>query len=94
VLGGGLSGSFRPTGAAAGTDYLQYFYPGVLALVLLFTAIFATIAVVEDRRAGFLQGVLVAPVPRAAIVLGQALGATSLAVIQGTLFLAPSAGNC
>jgi ABC-2 type transport system permease protein len=94
LLGGGLSGSFRPAGAAAGTDYLQYFYPGVLALVLLFTAIFATIAVVEDRRAGFLQGVLVAPVPRAAIVLGQALGATSLAVIQGALFLAlaPFAG--
>lgn len=94
LLGGGLSGSFRPAGAAAGTDYLQYFYPGVLALVLLFTAIFATIAVVEDRRAGFLQGVLVAPVPRAAIVLGQALGATSLAVIQGALFLAlaPLAG--
>jgi len=68
--------------------------PGVLALVLLFTAIFATISTVEDRRAGFLQGVLAAPVPRTAIVLGQALGGATLAVLQGLLFLAlaPVAG--
>jgi ABC-2 type transport system permease protein len=94
LLGGGFAPSFRPPGAAEGTGYLQYFYPGTLALVLLFTAIFATIAVVEDRRSGFLQGVLVAPVPRASIVLGQAAGATTLAVVQGTLFLAlaPFAG--
>jgi len=93
LLGGGLSASFRPAGAG-GVGYLQYFYPGVLALVLLFTAIFATISTVEDRRAGFLQGVLAAPVPRTAIVLGQALGGATLAVLQGLLFLAlaPVAG--
>jgi ABC-2 type transport system permease protein len=93
LLGGGLSASFRPAGAG-GVGYLEYFYPGVLALVLLFTAIFATISTVEDRRAGFLQGVLVAPVGRGAIVLGQALGGTTLAVLQGLLFLvlAPVAG--
>lgn len=93
LLGGGLSASFRPPGAD-GSGYLEYFYPGTIALVLLFTAIFATISVVEDRRAGFLQGVLVAPVSRAAIVLGQSLGATTLAVLQGGLFLAlaPIAG--
>jgi ABC-2 type transport system permease protein len=56
--------------------------------VLLFTAIFSTIAVVEDRRSGFLQGVLVAPVSRPTVVLGQALGGTTLAVAQGLLFLA------
>ena len=60
----------------------------------MFTAIFATIAVIEDRKAGFLQGVLVAPVPRMSIVLGQALGGTTLAMLQGVLFLmlAPVAG--
>jgi len=85
LLGGGLNASFRPAGA--GTNYIAYFYPGTIALVLLFTAIFATISTVEDRHAGFLQGVLVAPVPRWAIVLGQAMGGTSLAVLQGALFL-------
>jgi ABC-2 type transport system permease protein len=87
LLGGGLNASFRPAGAMPGTNYVEYFYPGTIALVLLFTAIFATISTVEDRREGFLQGVLVAPVPRWAIVLGQALGGTSLAVLQGLLFL-------
>jgi len=93
LLGGGLNASFRPAGAA-GTNYVEYFYPGTIALVLLFTAIFATISTVEDRREGFLQGVLVAPVPRWAIVLGQALGGTTLAVLQGALFmlLAPFLG--
>ena len=87
LLGGGLNASFQPAGAAPGTSYVEYFYPGTIALVLLFTAIFATISTVEDRREGFLQGVLVAPVPRWAIVLGQALGGTTLAVVQGILFL-------
>jgi len=87
LLGGGLSASFRPPGVAGEAGYLAYFYPGILALVLLFTAIFSTIAVVEDRRSGFLQGVIVAPISRPTIVLGQACGATSLAVGQGALFL-------
>lgn len=87
LLGGGLNASFQPAGAAPGTNYVVYFYPGTIALVLLFTAIFATISTVEDRREGFLQGVLVAPVPRWSIALGQALGGTSLAVLQGLLFL-------
>ena len=90
LLGGGLAPSFRPPGMHADTGYLEYLYPGIVALVLLFTAIFATIATVEDRRAGFLQGVLVAPIGRSAIVLGQALGGTTLAVLQG-LFLLPLA---
>ena len=94
LLGGGLSASFRPPGAPADMDYLEYFYPGIMALVILFTAIFATISVVEDRREGFLQGVLVAPTSRASIVLGQALGGTTLALIQAglLLLLAPLAG--
>jgi ABC-2 type transport system permease protein len=94
LLGGGLQASFQPPGVPAGTSYVEYFYPGAIALVLLFTAIFSTISVVEDRREGFLQGVLVAPLNRTTIVLGQALGGTALALIQGMLFLlfAPAVG--
>jgi ABC-2 type transport system permease protein len=94
LLGGGLNASFQPAGAPKGTSYVEYFYPGMIVLVLLFTAIFATISTVEDRHTGFLQGVLVAPVPRWAVTLGQALGATSLAVLQGALclLLAPFVG--
>lgn len=94
LLGGGFSASFRPPGTPAGTAYLEYFYPGIITLVLLFTAIFATISTVEDRQEGFLQAVLVAPVTRSSIVLGQALGGATLALVQGLLFLllAPAAG--
>ena len=88
LLGSGLGSSFR-VGEASAPDggYLEYFYPGTLALILLFTAIFSTISVIEDRHEGFLQGVLVAPVPRTAIVLGKILGGTTLALLQAALFL-------
>lgn len=94
LLGAGLKASFRPSGMPARMNYVEYFYPGVLVLVLLFTAIFATISTVEDRKEGFLQGVLVAPISRSAVVFGQALGATTLALAQGVMFLvfAPVAG--
>ena len=87
LIGGGFQASFKPGGAAAGMGYAEYFFPGILAVVLLFTAVFATISVVEDRHSGFLQGVLVAPVPRWAVVLGQAAGSTILAVGQAALLL-------
>ena len=87
LLGGGLNASFKPPGVPEGTSYIEYFYPGIITLALLFTAIFATISIVQDRREGFLQGVLVAPVSRWVIVLGQALGSTTLALFQGALFL-------
>lgn len=94
LLGAGLTGSFHPAGMPSGMNYFEYLYPGFIVLVLLFTAIFATISTVEDRREGFLQGVLVAPMPRQAIVLGQALGATTLAWAPSCIFLvlAPVAG--
>jgi ABC-2 type transport system permease protein len=87
LIGSGLGRSFAGE-AGHGGGYLEYFYPGTLALIVLFTAIFSTISIIEDRQEGFLQGVLVAPVPRAAIVLGKVLGGTTLAVLQGGLFLA------
>ena len=93
LLGTGFSPSFRPSGSQE-LSYLAYFFPGTLVLIMLFTAIFSTISVIEDRREGFLQGVLVAPVSPGAIVLGKFLGGTTLAIGQAVLFcvLAPLAG--
>lgn len=67
-------------------DY-AHFFPGTLVMILLFTAIFATISIIEDRREGFLQSVLVAPAPRWAMVAGKVLGGAAIAMIQGLLFL-------
>jgi ABC-2 type transport system permease protein len=88
LLGLGMGHSFRGTGAPGGENYLQFFFPGTLLMILLFTAIFSTISIIEDRREGFLQSVLVAPVSRASIVLGKILGGTVLAFGQGVVFLA------
>lgn len=94
LLGAGLSASFRPGPDAASGRYTEYFFPGILALAALFSAVFSTISVVEDRRSGFLQGVMVAPVSRAGVVAGQALGSTLLGGSQAALLLllAPVAG--
>ena len=94
LIGGGMGRSFRAEGLPGGENFIQYFFPGTVLMILLFTAIFSTISIIEDRREGFLQGVLVAPVPRMAIVLGKVLGGTVLAMGQALLFLllAPAIG--
>ncbi|MFN0053286.1 MAG: ABC transporter permease [Planctomycetales bacterium] len=89
LFGAGLHGSFTPPAwAPAQMTYQEYFFPGIAVLIVLFTAIFSTISIIEDRREGFLQGVLVAPVSRLAIVLGKLCGGTLLALLQAGLFLA------
>jgi ABC-2 type transport system permease protein len=87
LVGSGFRGSFRG-------DSFGYFFPGTVVLVVLFAAIFATISVIEDRREGFLQGVLVAPVAPSAIAFGKVLGGTVLGLLQGLplLALVPVAG--
>jgi ABC-2 type transport system permease protein len=86
VLGSGFGTSFN-SGGTGQQHYLDYSYPGILILIVLFTSIFTMMSVIEDRKEGFLLSVLVAPVPRSAIVLGKVLGGTTLAAVQGLLFL-------
>ena len=86
VIGSGFGTSFRSGGGAGQQHYLDYFYPGALIMIVLFTSIFTMMSVIEDRKEGFLLSVLVAPVPRSAIVLGKVLGGTTLSAIQGMIF--------
>jgi len=91
-IGSGLQntvrqGSLMPAGQTSSIDYLQYFFPGTIVLILLFTAIFSTISIIEDRQQGFLQGVLVSPIPRTAIVFGKLLSGAVLATAQGLIFI-------
>jgi ABC-2 type transport system permease protein len=87
VIGSGFGTSFRSGNGAAQQHYMDYFYPGALIMIVLFTSIFTMMSVIEDRKEGFLLSVLVAPVPRSAIVLGKVLGGTTLSAIQGMIFL-------
>lgn len=93
LIGSGMGGSFRhlphhfSSNAQEGLNYLQYFFPGTIVMIVLFTAIFSTISIIEDRREGFLQSMLVSPVPRWKIALGKMLGGTLLAFSQGLIFL-------
>jgi ABC-2 type transport system permease protein len=94
LLGFGVGSSFSPASQVRTMGYQEYFFPGTVLMILLFTSIFSTISIIEDRKEGFLQAVLVAPVPRSAVVFGKLLGGTSLALMQGILFmlLAPLVG--
>ncbi len=87
LFGAGLDKWFRLPGSERQSGFLEYFFPGSLVLTLMFTAIFSSISVIEDRREGFLQSVLVAPIPRWSMVLGKLLGGTFVALFQGLIFL-------
>jgi ABC-2 type transport system permease protein len=87
LLGYGVGNSFRDAALPGQISYLEYYYPGMLVMIILFTAIFSTISIIEDRKEGFLQSVLVAPVSRASIVLGKVLGGAALATLQAGLML-------
>ncbi|WP_246109587.1 ABC transporter permease [Roseimaritima multifibrata] len=84
LFGTGLRGSFE---GAGGQDFIQFFLPGTVALIVLFTAIFATISVIEDRREGFMQAVLVAPVGRWPVLAGKVIGGGAIAWVQAVFFL-------
>src|SRR6201993_431249 len=78
----------------SGSNDLARFYSGSLVLTVMFSAIFSTISIIEDRREGFLLSMLVSPAPRTSMVLGKILGSATLGWIQGMIFLAfaPLAG--
>jgi ABC-2 type transport system permease protein len=86
VLGSGLS---RLASAGThGVDLRTFVYPGVLAMAVMFTAIFSAASVVWDREFGFLREMLVAPVRRGSIVVGKCLGGATVAGLQGLIVIA------
>ena len=86
VLGTGLS-TLAGAGMPSGVSFKTFIYPGVLAMSVLFTAIFSAASIVWDREFGFLREILVAPVSRASIVIGKCLGGATIATFQGIVFL-------
>lgn len=108
LIGSGLGRSFN-TAATSSTattvtsagdaaqssmNYLEYFFPGTMVLIVLFTAIFSMISIIDDRKEGFMQSVIASPTRRSAIVMGKVMGSTTLALMQAMMFLmlAPLSG--
>jgi ABC-2 type transport system permease protein len=83
-LGFGFGPLYQRAGAG---NYLQYLVPGVIAMGILFPAVFSGIEIIWDRQFGFLKETLVAPVSRFQIVLGKTLGGATTALIQGIIVL-------
>jgi ABC-2 type transport system permease protein len=92
ILGAGL-GSLIQQGPG-GLDYQEFLFPGILSMSIITSALFSAVSIVWDREFGFMREMLVAPVSRASIVLGKALGGGTVAVVQGLIlvFAAPIVG--
>ena len=84
TFGFGFSAIFRQAGAG---NYIDYLAPGIVAMAIVFSSVFSGIEVMWDRQFGFLKETLVAPVSRAALMLGRTLGGATVAMIQGVLVL-------
>jgi len=84
ALGFGFGPVFQRAGQG---NYLQFIVPGAVGMTVLFSGIFSGIELIWDRQFGFLKEVLVAPVPRFAIMAGRTLGGATVSLIQGALVI-------
>src|SRR5581483_8044291 len=93
IFGAGLSSSLgsgfsRGVASHGGSvSYIQFMYPGVVSMSVLFIAFFSAMSIVWDREFGFLKEILVAPVGRAWVAVGKALGGATQAMLQGIVML-------
>ncbi|MDG2423467.1 MAG: ABC transporter permease [Phycisphaerales bacterium] len=89
LLGSGFARSFSPEIAPDETiPFAAWLLPGMMTLVAVFSAIFSSLSTIEDRQSGWLQAVLVSPVPRTSIAMGRSLGSGTVAFLQAGILLA------
>ncbi|MDY6918003.1 MAG: ABC transporter permease [Chloroflexota bacterium] len=87
IIGTGLSAGMMLLGGESGYSYIQFMFPGIIGMVVFFTAIMGGVSIVWDREFGFLKEVLVAPISRTAVAIGKALGGATIACVQGAVML-------
>ncbi|MDP2754333.1 MAG: ABC transporter permease [Nitrospirota bacterium] len=85
IVGAGMSRLVSPD---AGVPYIQFIFPGILGMTILFSSIFSSISIIWDKEFGFMKEILVAPVSRFSIVIGKALSGTVVSTIQAAIILA------
>jgi ABC-2 type transport system permease protein len=84
VVGNGMGSLIKPL---AGFSYLQFIFPGMIGMTILFSSIFSSISIVWDREFGFMKEMLVAPITRLSIVIGKAISGTLISVAQAVIIL-------
>ncbi len=87
VLGTGIASSFSVFGGGGGEEFLNFMFPGIIGMTVLFTSFFSAMSIVWDREFGFLREILVAPISRTSIVIGKLLGGSTVAIFQGSIIL-------
>jgi ABC-2 type transport system permease protein len=84
LVGGGMSKLVSPD---MGMPYIQFIFPGIIGMTILFSSIFSSISIIWDKEFGFMKEMLVAPVSRVSIVIGKALSGTVVSTIQAIIIL-------
>lgn len=84
VVGNGMSSLIKPH---VGFSYLQFIFPGMIGMTILFSSIFSSISIVWDREFGFMKEMLVAPISRVSIVIGKAVSGTFISVAQAVIIM-------
>jgi ABC-2 type transport system permease protein len=87
LMGSGFADAMRPDAIGHDTRYSAFLLPGMMTLVAVFAAVFSSISSIDDRQQGWLQAVLVAPVPRWSIAFGRVMGGATVAFIQAAILL-------
>jgi ABC-2 type transport system permease protein len=82
ALGYGIGSVYKKAGQG---DYIEFLVPGIILQTILFSGVFWGIQILFDKRFGFLKEMLVAPVSRLRILLGNALGGATISLLQGLL---------
>ncbi|HXW68804.1 MAG TPA: ABC transporter permease [Dissulfurispiraceae bacterium] len=84
LVGGGMS---RVVSPAMGVPYMQFIFPGIIGMTILFSSIFSSISIIWDKEFGFMKEMLAAPISRFSIVVGKALSGTAVSSIQALLIV-------
>jgi ABC-2 type transport system permease protein len=82
ALGYGIGSVYKKAGQG---NYIEFLVPGIIIQTLLFSGVFWGIQILFDKRFGFLKEMLVAPVSRLRILLGNALGGSTISLLQGLM---------
>jgi len=85
LVGGGMS---RLVPAGGGVSYIQFIFPGILGMTILFSSIFSSISIIWDKEFGFMKEILVAPISRFSVVVGKATSGMILSTLQAAIILA------